>query len=380
MDAANKKPASKPTNAVNPVAVAAQPAGKPLPVSALSEDQLAALFKANKEPAFRATQLREFIFGRGVESYEGVTNLSKVLREKLKVIAPMYELEAAGKSDGDDATKWLWKAQDGALIESVQIRTPDRATSCLSSQVGCAMGCVFCATGLGGFERHLKAHEIVEQFLQMRARSGLASTHVVYMGMGEPLHNYDEVLASVRMLNDPSPKGAGIGARKITISTVGIVPGIRKLATEQRQIELAVSLHAPDEATRVKLIPAARRYPIREIMDAVVEYSEKARRIVTYEYVLLAGVNDHAEQAGELVALLQTHPCKVNLIPFNPVSDSGFQRPSLEAQERFKNILDRAHIPVTIRFSKGKRVDAACGQLRRRVLGAEPQMEAAKLV
>ncbi|MEI6234849.1 MAG: 23S rRNA (adenine(2503)-C(2))-methyltransferase RlmN [Planctomycetota bacterium] len=349
-------------------------ATRPPPVTALTEDQLVVVFKRHKEPAFRATQLREFVFGRGVESYEGVTNLSKALREKLKVEAPMYELEQYGNSTGDDATKWLWKATDGALIESVQIRTPDRATSCLSSQVGCAMGCVFCATGLSGFERHLKAHEIVEQFLQMRAKSGISSSHVVFMGMGEPLHNYDEVMASIRLLNDPSPKGAGIGARKITISTVGIAPGIRKLAGENRQIELAVSLHAPDEETRIKLIPASKRYPIREIMDAVQEYSEKARRIVTYEYVLLAGVNDHAEQAGELVALLQTHPCKVNLIPFNPVTDSGFQRPSIEAQERFKNILDRAHIPTTIRFSKGKRVDAACGQLRRRTLSTEPPL------
>src|ERR1043165_208498 len=151
------------------------------PISALSENALVALFKERHEPAFRATQLREFLFGRGVESYDGVTNLSKALREKLKVEAPLYELELERASEGDDATKWLWKAADGALIESVQIRTPDRMTSCLSSQVGCAMGCVFCATGLSGFERHLKAHEIVEQFLQMRARSGFASSHVVYM-------------------------------------------------------------------------------------------------------------------------------------------------------------------------------------------------------
>ncbi len=355
----------------NSAATKASPAKRALPVTALSEDQLVVLFKKHKEPAFRATQLREFVFRRGVDSYEGVTNLSKALREKLKVEAPLYELEQAGDSEGDDATKWLWKAADGALIESVQIRTPDRTTSCLSSQVGCAMGCVFCATGLSGFDRHLKAHEIVEQFLLMRTKSGNASSHIVFMGMGEPLHNYDEVLAAVRLLNDPPPKGAGIGARKITISTVGIVPGIRKLADEKRQIELAVSLHAPDEETRVKLIPASRRYPIREIMDAVEEYSQKTRRIITYEYVLLAGVNDKPEQAGELVALLQTHPCKVNLIPFNPVADSGFQRPSISAQERFRDILDRAHIPTTIRFSKGKKVDAACGQLRRRVAAAE---------
>jgi 23S rRNA (adenine2503-C2)-methyltransferase len=194
------------------------------------------------------------------------------------------------------------------------------------------------------------------------------STHVVYMGMGEPLHNYDAVLESVKMLNSPPPKGVGIGARRITISTVGIAPGIRRLAEEKLQIELAISLHAPDEETRVKLIPVSKRYPISEVMDAVQEFSRKARRIVTYEYVLLAGVNDSPEQAHTLAALLQTHPCKANLIPFNPVSGTEYKRPSIEAQERFKAILEKAHIPTTIRFSKGKAVDAACGQLRRRTL------------
>ena len=337
----------------------------PRTVVSLSETELAALFKRWGEPAFRATQLREFVFRKGVASYDGVTNLSKALRARLALDAPLYELEAAESSEGDDATKFLWKARDRALIESVQIRTPDRTTSCLSSQVGCAMGCVFCATGLSGFERHLSAAEIVEQYLQMWARSGVHSTHVVYMGMGEPFHNYDQVMESVRMLNNPPPKGVGIGARRITLSTVGIVPGIRKLAGEKLQIELAISLHAPDEETRRKLIPVAKRYPIHEIMDAVEEFSRKTRRIVTYEYVLLAGVNDSPGQAGQLVGLLQSHPCKVNLIPFNPVSESGFERPGIDAQERFKTILEKAHIPVTIRFSKGRRVDAACGQLRR---------------
>jgi 23S rRNA (adenine2503-C2)-methyltransferase len=341
------------------------------PVSAMSPDELVTVFKSYGEPAFRATQLREFMLRKGVASYDGVTNLSKALREKLKQDAPLYELELAESSEGDDATKWLWRAQDGATIESVQIRTPDRVTSCLSSQVGCAMGCVFCATGLGGFERHLKAHEIFEQYLQMWGRSGVHSSHVVFMGMGEPFHNYDEVMATVRMLNAPPPTGVGIGARKITISTVGIVPGIRKLATEKLQIELAISLHAPDEATRNKLIPVSKRYPIREIMSAVEEFSKQTRRIVTYEYVLLAGVNDSPQQAGELVGLLQTHPCKVNLIPFNAVSGTGYERPTIEAQEHFKAILERAHIPTTIRFSKGRKVDAACGQLRRRTLAAQ---------
>jgi 23S rRNA (adenine2503-C2)-methyltransferase len=345
-----------------------QPSPRPRPISALNEEETVALFKTFREPAFRATQLREFIFRKGVESYEGVTNLSKVLREKLSRVAPLYELEPVETSEGDDASKWLWRAADNATIESVQIRTPDRVTSCLSSQVGCAMGCVFCATGLSGFERHLQAHEIIEQYLQMWGRSGQHSSHVVFMGMGEPFHNYDEVMKAVRVLNSPPPKGVGIGARRITISTVGIVDGIRKLANENLQLELAISLHAPDEETRRKLIPVSKRHPIKDVMDAVEEFSRKARRIVTYEYVLLAGVNDSAEQAHELVGLLQTHPCKVNLIPFNPVSETGYERPTIEAQERFKHILEKAHIPTTIRFSKGKKVDAACGQLRRRVL------------
>lgn len=340
----------------------------PRPVTALTEDELAALFKKLGEPAFRATQIREFLLRKGVASYEGVTNLSKKLRERLNVEAPLYELEHVRTSEGDDASKWLWKARDGALIESVQIRVPNRLTSCLSSQVGCAMGCVFCATGLGGFERHLLAHEILEQYLQMWGRSGAHSTHVVFMGMGEPLHNYDEVLKAVRILNAPPPKGCGIGARRITISTVGIPPGIRRLADEKLQLELAVSLHAPDDETRAKLIPVAKRHPIREVMDAVREFSRKARRIVTYEYTLLAGVNDSVAQARDLAGLLQDHPCKANLIPFNPVEGSAFERPALEAQERFKAILEKAHIPTTIRYSKGKSVDAACGQLRRRQL------------
>jgi 23S rRNA (adenine2503-C2)-methyltransferase len=343
----------------------------PRTIVAMTETELAELFKSWGEPAFRATQLREFVFRKGVASYDGITNLSKALRGRLAKEAPLYELELVSESAGDDATKWLWKARDGALIESVQIRTPDRVTTCLSSQVGCAMGCVFCATGLSGFERHLKAHEIIEQYLQMWGRSGIHSTHVVFMGMGEPFHNYDEVMACVRMLNNPPPRGVGIGARKITISTVGIVPGIRQLAEEKLQIELAISLHAPDEATRCKLIPASKRYPIREVMEAAEHFSRRTRRIVTYEYVLLAGVNDSSEQAGQLVGLLQTHPCKVNLIPFNPVSETSYKRPSLEAQERFKQILERAHIPTTIRFSKGRAVDAACGQLRRRVENAK---------
>ena len=229
------------------------------------------------------------------------------------------------------------------------------------------MQCAFCATGLGGFERQLYTHEMVEQYLQMRARSGLHSTHVVFMGMGEPLLNYDAVLRAVRQLNQPPPNGAGIAARRITLSTVGIVPGMLRLAREKLQLEWAVSLHAPDEATREKLIPAAKRHSLREIMLAAEEYSKVTHRIVTYEYVLLAGINDAPQQARELARLLQTHPCKVNLIPFNPVAGLEFQRPALAAQRSFKRILDEARISTTIRYSKGCKVAAACGQLRARI-------------
>jgi 23S rRNA (adenine2503-C2)-methyltransferase len=335
----------------------------------LTESELAAQFRAWGEPAFRATQLREFLFRKGVATYDQVTNLSKALRARLAVETPLYDLAFIEEKPGSETTKWLWRAGDGALLESVQIRAPDRVTSCLSSQVGCAMGCAFCATGLSGFERNLQAHEMVEQYLLMWGHSGTHSSHVVFMGMGEPLVNYDEVLAAVRLLNAAPPAGAGVGARRITISTVGIVPGMRRLAGEKLQLELAVSLHAPDEATRRTLIPAAKRYSIAEIVEAAEFFARSTGRLVTYEYVLLEGVNDRSEQAEELGRLLRTHPCKVNLIPYNAVEGSPFRCPPLAAQERFRAAIERAGVPVTIRYSKGREVEAACGQLRRRARG-----------
>jgi len=322
------------------------------------------LFKEMGEPAFRVTQLREFLFRRGIAGMDEVTNLKKTLRAAIAERVPLYDLQLVETTQGDDAVKWLWRAPDGGMIESVQIRVPGRLTSCLSSQIGCAMGCVFCATGRDGYERNLRSHEIVEQYLQMWGRSKEHASHVVFMGMGEPLHNYDEVLAAIRMLNAPPPKGVGIGARRITLSTVGLVPGIHKLANEKLQLELAVSLHAPDDATRRQLIPAARRYPIDDVMKAVRDFVRKTRRMVTFEYVLLAGINDSDEQARELGGLLQDLPCKVNLIPYNPVEEVGYQRPSIEAQERFKSLVERFHLTVTIRNSKGRGAAAACGQLR----------------
>ncbi len=349
------------------------PVSEPRPLTALTEPELVAIFRGLKQPAFRVTQLREFLYRRGISGYDQITNLSKALRQELAAVTPLYQLEPVECSEGDEATKWLWRAADGAAIESVQIRAPGRTTSCLSSQVGCAMGCVFCATGLSGYQRQLACHEMVEQYLQMWGRSHQGSSHIVFMGMGEPLHNYDEVLDAIRVFNAPPPNGCGVGARRITLSTVGLVPEILRLAKEKLQVELAVSLHAPDDATRETLIPVNKRYGIRQVMEAVRTFMRQTRRLVTFEYVLLAGVNDSTDQARELAGLLQELPCKVNLIPYNAVTSSGYKMPALEEQRRFKAILADAHIPVTIRYSKGRSIDAACGQLRRRVVEREAQ-------
>jgi 23S rRNA (adenine2503-C2)-methyltransferase len=338
----------------------------------MTGEELAKLLGSWGQPAFRARQIREFLFRKGVAGYEQMTSLPKALRTRLAAEAPLYELEPVGAQTGDEAAKWLWKARDGELLESVQIRAPGRLTSCLSSQVGCPIGCVFCATGRSGFERNLQAHEMLEQFLRMWGGSGERSSHVVFMGMGEPLLNYEQVLAAVRALNAPLPEGCGIAARRITLSTVGIAPGIRRLAGEELQLELAVSLHAPDDQTRRKLIPAARRHSIAEVMSAAREFSRRTGRLVTYEYVLLANVNDSPAQARQLAALLRDHPCKVNLIPFNHVQDAAFERPGQEAQERFRKTLAQSGVAVTIRCSKGGRIAAACGQLRRRQQGQRP--------
>jgi 23S rRNA (adenine2503-C2)-methyltransferase len=299
-----------------------------------------------------------------------MTNLSKALRARLALELPLYELRQVRSVAGEETVKWLWEARDGARIESVRILAPDRITHCLSSEVGCAQGCRFCATGLGGYERPLAAHEILEQHLQMSARSEARATHVVFMGMGEPLRNYEQVLAAARRLNAPPPEGCGVGARRITVSTVGLVSGILRLAEEKLQLELAVSLHAPDDATRERLVPSARGRGLGEILRAAREFSRRTGRLVSYEYVLLAGVNDSPAQARALGALLREQPCKVNLIPFNPVEGAEFERPAAEEVERFRSELEAAGVSVTVRVSKGQGVEAACGQLRRRVKDA----------
>ncbi|MFN8027900.1 MAG: 23S rRNA (adenine(2503)-C(2))-methyltransferase RlmN [Acidimicrobiia bacterium] len=264
-------------------------------------------------------------------------------------------------------SKWLWTGHDGAQVETVLMRYPDRATVCVSSQAGCAMGCTFCATGQEGFERHLTAGEIVEQVLRAQHASPQRVGNVVFMGMGEPLANYEPVWEAVERLHDD----VGISARRITISTVGVVPGIRRLATEKLPVTLAVSLHAPTDDERSSLVPLNRRYPIAEVLDAAAEFAGAKGRRVTFEYACIAGENDTRPMAESLGRLLGAFPgaggAHVNLIPLNPTGEFGGRASAPARLTDFAARL-RAHgVTATIRKNRGTDIDAACGQLRSRV-------------
>jgi 23S rRNA (adenine2503-C2)-methyltransferase len=246
----------------------------------------------------------------------------------------------------------------------VLIPARDWTTVCLSTQVGCKMGCVFCASGKCGFARNLSAGEIVAQFQQVTDLRGRRPDNIVYMGMGEPFDNYDEVLKSIRILNHPD--GLNVGARRITISTCGVIPGIRRLAEEGLQVELSVSLHAPNHELRRKLMPVENKYPLDELLASCVDYTAKTKRFVTFEYTLILGVNDSVDNAHELADHLRPFSCRVNLIPLSPVEEFQGEAPPRAAIEAFQRTLENRGVSVTLRESKGKSLDAACGQLRRR--------------
>ncbi|HZP30753.1 MAG TPA: 23S rRNA (adenine(2503)-C(2))-methyltransferase RlmN, partial [Acidimicrobiia bacterium] len=272
-------------------------------------------------------------------------------------------------TSADGATrKWLWACggRRDAQVETVLMEYPDRATVCVSSQAGCAMGCTFCATGQEGFERHLESGEIVEQVLRAQHASPRRVSNVVFMGMGEPLANYDAVWTSVERLH----ADAGISARHLTISTVGVVPGMRRLATEDLPVTLAVSLHAPDDDLRSRLVPLNRRYRIAEVLDAAAEFAAARGRRVTFEYACIAGVNDAPEQSAALARLLSTWPgtggAHVNLIPLNPTAEFGGRAPGHARLRAFAERLRAAGVGATVRRNRGVDIDAACGQLRAR--------------
>lgn len=332
----------------------------------LTLDELEAAAASLGEPRFRGRQLARWIYGRRASSFAEMTDLPRKLRERFASTARLSRLRLVVRSDASDGltTKALFSLGDGSTVETVLMRYDDgRRTACVSTQVGCGMGCAFCATGLAGLGRNLTAGQIVDQVAAIEQVCGERVTHVVFMGMGEPLANYEATLRALRLLN--APYGARIGMRHLTLSTVGLVPQIRRLARERLQITLAVSLHAPNDELRSRLVPINRRWPIADLMAASREYAGLTGRRVTFEYVLMAGVNDHAGHARQLAALLRGWPSHLNVIPWNPVCGTEYRRPTGDEVQRFAGLVRRAGAAVTIRIDRGLDIDAACGQLRR---------------
>jgi 23S rRNA (adenine2503-C2)-methyltransferase len=326
------------------------------------------------ESRFRGEQVYRWVHQHGVTSWDEMTNLSKAARDKLAAAATITTLAIDELQTSKDGTRKLrFLTPDGRAIESVLIPDGDKTTQCISSQVGCALDCDFCATAKLGFSRHLSAGEIVDQVYRARAlleqvEPGRRITNLVYMGMGEPMHNYANVVKSVRLLNHDL--GAGLSARRITISTAGLVPGIEKLGHEDLGIGLAISLNATTDAVRDVVMPINKKYPIERLLGAVKAYPLERRRRVTFEYVLLAGVNDSREDAGRLARLLKGFPCKVNVIPWNPHPLSEYKRPEPDAIQAFQSEVRRLGLPVYLRMPRGDDIDAACGQLANRGPGA----------
>ncbi len=317
-------------------------------------------------PAYRAGQVRKWLFEKRAAGFEQMTDLPAALRDRLAVEFQIWTTKVVQhRRSADGSEKLLLELDDAQRIECVLLRDDkEHCTACISTQVGCAMGCTFCATGIDGFVRNLTVGEIIEQMLQLQRLLGNERlSHVVVMGMGEPLLNLDSLLPALAAAVDRN--GLGISARRITISTVGLPEGIRRLARENCQYHLAVSLHAADDLLRNEIVPANRGVGIAAILAAADDYFAQTGRRVTFEYVLLAGVNDRPEHAGDLVKLLRGRPALVNLIPCNPVPSLPHRTPSSSVTARFVEILTQAGLNVNIRHRKGDRIAAACGQLRR---------------
>jgi 23S rRNA (adenine2503-C2)-methyltransferase len=316
------------------------------------------------EPAFRVRQVWDGLY-RQLAEPEALTTLPSALRSRLsndeRLKSALVVAEEV-RSDRGATAKWLFRLRDGAVVETVLLRYPDRATVCVSSQAGCAMGCAFCATGQGGFRRHLSTGEIVEQVVhasRAARQEGFRLDHVVFMGMGEPLANYDSVLRSARVI----VKDLGIAARHVTISTVGVVPGIVRLAAEPLQVNLAVSLHGANDELRSQLVPLNRRYPIETLIAACSRYVESTRRRVSFEWALIAGVNDRPSDATELAALARRVGAHVNVIPLNPTPGYLALGSSPKVVRAFRDELLRRGVNVTIRATRGQEIAGACGQL-----------------
>ena len=312
---------------------------------------------------FRAKQIHNWIYAKSVSCIDDMKNLSKDFREQLKQVASVTESKIKVKQVSSDGTlKYLIEYPDGECVETVLMRFDNRAnlTACVSSQVGCAVNCSFCATGKGGFKRNLTYQEIIEQVLSIQRDTGLKVTNVVFMGQGEPLLNLNNVLKALEIFNNDFQ----IGARRITISTSGIIPGIKRLAEMNLQSTLAISLHAPNHKLRAELMPIENKYPIDELKNALISYVEKTGRRITVEYILIHGFNDTPEVAKELAVLLRGIKCNINLIPYNSVIENDYKKPSNNDIMKFKYLLEHSGKKVTVRLERGADIDAACGQLR----------------
>lgn len=334
-----------------------------------TEAELRSWMAEHDQPAYRVRQVGEWIIQRRANSFEQMSNIPVTLRQQLDASWSLFSTKVAYHEIAPDGThKLLLECQDGRRIECVLMAEDRRRTVCVSTQVGCGMGCVFCASGLKGVERNLNRAEIIEQVLQLRnlLPSDEKVTHIVVMGMGESLANLDNLIAALDWLCSPE-EGLGLSQRRVTISTVGLPEKIQKLASLDRQFHLAVSLHAPTEELRNKLVPANEKIGLKAVLAAADLYFQKTGRQVTFEYVLLHGINDRPQDARALARLLHGRKAHVNLIPYNPVADLPYQRPEPAAIQHFAATLRHQGVSATVRYSRGLNIDAACGQLRRRL-------------
>ncbi len=327
-------------------------------IKSLSLEELSKVLKSWGEPSFHAQQIFAWIYKKKAKDFALMTNLPVQLREKLEQNFSFSSLRLRKTLRSSDATeKFLFELEDGNLVEAVSIPAKKRITGCVSSQVGCKFACRFCASGALGFKRNLTCAEILEEVLNFTK-----VTHIVFMGTGEPLDNYENLLKAIRIIN--SAQGLNIGARRITISTSGIIPEIMRLAKEGLQIELSVSLHAADNQTRDLIMPVNKRYPLKELINTCKEYIRQTNRQVTFEYILIAGLNSDLQSARNLGTMLKGMNCKVNLIPANPVKELKVLPPEKSEILSFKDLLLKSGINVTLRKARGEDIDAACGQLR----------------
>ncbi|MCX7975263.1 MAG: 23S rRNA (adenine(2503)-C(2))-methyltransferase RlmN [Candidatus Aminicenantes bacterium] len=336
----------------------------------LSLAELSREVEALGEPSYRARQIFKWIYQKGLDDWKEATDLPLFLRKQLGAHFDLrpFDLETCYQSR-DGTQKFVFRLKDNNFIETVLIPSGERRTLCLSTQVGCKFGCLFCASGLPGFIRHLSPGEITGQILFIRHDLELSLTNFVFMGMGEPLDNFPSLAKAIEIMN--SPEGLGIAARRITVSTCGVVPGIKKLKDLGLQVNLSLSLHAPNDELRRRLVPLAKKYSLEEVLSACEEYAEASGRIITLEYVLINGVNNSLKEATQLAKIAHRLRAKINLIPYSPVPGQPFQRPDRQDVEAFKKWLKDMGAKVTVRLSKGLDIQAACGQLAGRFLSTK---------